>query len=430
MNLVLRFENSILEEPSLQDLGNGLILRCAKESDIKLLLELVSILFSQNVVPFLSRFLKDFPDFAIEDFFIIFDTNSGKIVATLCLIRSTCVLNGTEFPVGHMGIVGTHPDYRNQGLIRKLNEAFEARAAEYNLPMIVIAGIPFFYRIFGYEYAISMGGTLLVPSESIPALKQGEKEPVTITKVTAKSFPEYLRCREKGNTYLDFYRKLTQRDYNFLSGGELGEEGTIELYLVKQGNNAVGSFNLIAAWGNMEIRELWLEDAQFIPSILRFAKEISKKLGQSLHVQKPSKESLIPVLEQISRTTFGKAYAWYVRIPSIKRFLQAIRPVLEARLVDSEFKGWTGKLRLSCYHEGYELVFSKGKLVDIKQLEKKEISDMDISIPPLVANQLLMGYRTLEELSMIYPDVIWRAVRAPLISVLFPKIRAYIRPEV
>jgi predicted N-acetyltransferase YhbS len=414
----------------LQDLGNGLILRCAKKSDIKLLLEHVRVVFSENVVPIVRRFLKYYPDFPLEDVFVIFDTNSGKIVANLCLIRSTCVLNGTEFTVGHMGIVGTHPDFRNQGLIRQLNEVFEARVAEYDLPLVVIAGIPFYYRLFGYEYAISFGRTLPVPSESIPPLEKGEKEPVTITKVTAKSFQEYLKCREKGNTYLDFYRKLTQRDYSFLSKGKLGEEGTIILYIVEKGNHTVGSFNMIAAWGNIEIRELWLEDAQYIPSILRFTKQMTTKSGQLLHIQKPSKESLIPVLEQISGTTFGTAYAWYVRIPSIKHFLKTIKPVLEARLANSEFKGWTGTLRLSCYREGCTLIFSKGKLVDVKQLERKDIKDMDISIPPLVINQLLMGYRTFKELSMIYPDVIGRASKVPLVSVLFPKIRAYIRPEV
>ncbi len=414
----------------MRDLGNGLILRCAQKSDIKLLIEHVDTVFvDEEVGPLLSRLHKYHPDFPLTDNFVVYDTNKGKIAAYLCLFRSTCILNGTEFTIGHMEIVGTHPDYRNQGLIRWLNEAFEERVAEYGLPLLVIAGIPFFYRIFGYEYAIPLGGTLPVPSEAIPALKKGEKEPVTITKVTAKSFPLYLKCRDKGNAYLDFYRKLTLKDYGYLSKGKLGEAVAIELYLVKEGKRAVGSFHILVAWGNVEIRELWLEDAKYIPSILRFAKKITIKMSKPLHIEKPSKDSLIPYLERISGSCFGKAYAWYVRIPSIKRFLLTIRPVLETRLANSEFKMWTGRLRLSCYREGYELVFRKGKLVEVRHLERKEVKDMDVQIPPLVANQLLMGYRTFGELSQIYPDVLGNSLKIPLVEVLFPKIRACIRPE-
>lgn len=413
----------------MQGLGGGLVLRCAEESDFEGLIEHAKAVFEPADLPFLPRLIKFHRGFRYSDSFVVVDESSNKIVSFLCLVRYVCVLSGIELQVGQMEMVGTLPGHRHRSLIRALNAAFEDRVTEYGLDLLVIAGIPYFYRTFGYEYAIPLGGNLAIPTESVPALKKGEKEPVRIERVTEQTFPAYLECRQRRNSYLDLYRQVSPEDYQYYSAGGLGKECALEHYLVKQANRPVGSFNLTVAWGNLEIRELWLEDINHLPSVLRFAKAVAQKRELPLHVEPPSRDALLPYLERISGSKFAKPYCWYTRIPSIKRFLETLAPALEARIANSEFCGVTDTLRLSCYREGFDIVLRDGRISEIKGVPRQELRDVHVAVPPLVVNQLLLGYRSFPELSQIYPDVLANAVKVPVVTVLFPKLRANLMPE-
>jgi hypothetical protein len=109
--------------------------------------------------------------------------------------------------------------------------------------------------------------------------------------------------------------------------------------------------------------------------------------------------------------------------------VETIKPVIEQRIAQSDFKGLTESLRLSWYQEGLELVFKKGKLTAIKSIPREEIKDMHIAVPFPVIYQLLLGYRSIEELHQIFPDAGGRAIKTPIIRVIFPKIAALWMPE-
>ncbi len=416
--------------PILQrDLGNSLLLTSGEKTDIPAIIEHVVAVHGKGVKAGIQRWFAHHPAYPLRDSFLIKDSTTGKVVSYLGLARYRCNLEGTELPYGQMEIVGTLPEYRNKGLIRCLNEAFEHRAAEYGLPFLVIAGIPYFYRQFGYEYAIPLLRTLRLSTETIAALKSGEKEPVRIQKVTKSTFPQFLTCREQSNQYLDLYRVVTPKDFDYTAKGGLDGELSLEYYLVKKGKKAVGSFFISTEWGFLEIHDLWLADLTHLNSVLRWAKLKAQQHNLPLNVSFPSKPGLIEVLERTFRSTFTKGYAWYVRIPSVKFFLQTIRPVLEQRLAKSDLCGYSGDLRISSFRLGYELKFKQGKLVTVNHLDQSKLQERHLAIPPLVINQLLLGYRALAELIEHYPDVLIDASAIPLINVLFPKIRAKLTPE-
>lgn len=415
-----------------RDLGHGLLLRCAREADIESILEHVGTVHGADVVPTVRRIIGHFPDFPINDNFIVVDTERRLTVANLCLLRKRCVFGGIEFPYGQMEFVGTHPDYRGGGLIRQLNEAFEEKVVEYRLPFVVIAGIPYFYRQFGYEYAVPLEGgrgLLVIPTEVIPSLTNGDPEPVTVEKVKEAQFRTYLECRSKRNSYLDLYRDLDRRDWSYLTGGTLGEAGAIEMYLVEQNGRAVGSFFLYSGWGRLQICELWLEDVHMLYSVLRFAKKSAQTRGQPLAFELPTSPALKSVLEGLAGSKFPRSYAWYVRIPFIKRFLETIKHVLEQRIVASEFGMLSDTFRLGWHRQEVAIVFDQGMIVKVEELREDELTKSHVHIPPLVINQLLLGYRTLDGLIETYPDAHADPSRKRLAQVLFPEIRANLTPE-
>jgi predicted N-acetyltransferase YhbS len=414
----------------LNNTEGGFILRRAGESDMRQILEHVESVHGRDTAVYFQRLLDYYPGFHAGDNLIAADEATGRVVSHMCLYQSRCVLSGTELPVGHMGFVGTRPEHRNRGLIRRLNALYEERVWEYSLPLLVIAGIPYFYRTFGYEYAIPLRHMLTMPLQAALAPRGTGAELCRIEKVNADSFGAYLECRQQRNAHLDLYHKLSHQDCAFFTSGVLGEEEALEMYLLRKDGRAVGFFQVTTAWSSLEVRELWLEHRDMLPAVLRFAGELAREWKLPLVLEHPSAPTLAAELETLAGQAFHRPYAWYVRIPSLKRFLEVVGPALEKRLDGSGFRGLTGGVRVGCYREGFELVFEDGRLAEVKELGRDALDNLHASIPPLVVNQLLVGYRTLDELRQIYPDVQYDPTKKQLVEALFPKLRANLTPAV
>lgn len=122
-------------------------------------------------------------------------------------------------------------------------------------------------------------------------------------------------------------------------------------------------------------------------------------------------------------------YALYVRIPDLADFLQHIAAVLEQRLSRSILVGYTGECKISFYRDGLRLVFEQGRLQAIEPWQPVQWAE-DAAFPDLTFLQLVLGYRSLEELEYAFQDCIHRsgAARA-LLRALFPKQTSYIYPQ-
>jgi hypothetical protein len=120
-------------------------------------------------------------------------------------------------------------------------------------------------------------------------------------------------------------------------------------------------------------------------------------------------------------------YAWYIRMPDAAALLRALAPVLEARLAASTLAGFDGTLTVDRWVETLRLDISQGRVATVVSSRPRETDAPrgDLAIPPLLLAQLVLGYRTVEDLRAVYPDV-WRADRsAELLAVLFPRLRAW-----
>ena len=112
------------------------------------------------------------------DFAVVEDTNRAErpIVACACLWRQCWSYGGIPFGLGRPEYVATLPEYRNRGLIRAVFEMLHARSAARGDLVQAITGIPYYYRQFGYEYALDLGGSRTIPVAAIPAEKGEEQE--------------------------------------------------------------------------------------------------------------------------------------------------------------------------------------------------------------------------------------------------------------
>src|SRR5512139_2588764 len=149
----------------LRDLGHGLVMRRSTSDDADALAEFNGKIHGENEADTqrVAAWTRDLlarphPTLQPDDFTIIEETATGRIVSSMNLIPQTWTYEGIEFGVGRPELVGTLPEYRNRGLVRAQFEVIHQWSAERGHWVQGITGIPYYYRLFGYEMALELGG--------------------------------------------------------------------------------------------------------------------------------------------------------------------------------------------------------------------------------------------------------------------------------
>ncbi|MFW9957904.1 MAG: GNAT family N-acetyltransferase [Candidatus Odinarchaeota archaeon] len=413
-----------------QNLGDSLVMRNASKEDIPALLEHFKAVHGEGIIDQLRAMLEHYPRFTWEDSFIIENSNSGDVVSCVILLENVWVLDGIQVTSVEMEAVGTLNSYRNRGHIRLLNEKFEERATEHHPIILAVAGIPFFYRNLGYEYAASLGGGYTVTPGLIPKLPAGEDEPVTMRPVTSENFEEFLRYRDAHLPKRTWIRKIRPEDASYLMY-ELSSpmQEAFFFYLVKEKRKTIGAF-FLARWENrLDIVELYLDSHQYVDAVLRFALARAHEWNDiPVKVSPPNQKQIREYVSARTQVRNIARYAWCIKIPSVIHFIETISPLFSDRLRDTEFQHFSGELKATTYKEGFSLVFEKGAFIGVSEKEEKDSREYNLRIPNDALTRLLMGYETLDEIMAHEPDVECAATMKPLVRVLFPKLEAVVDP--
>jgi hypothetical protein len=314
-------------------------------------------------------------------------------------------------------------------------EVAHARSAALGHLVQGITGIPWYYRQFGYEYALALGGGRQTPLSSVPRLKDGEAEPYRLRPMTVADVPFVAPlCQQAEARSLvacprnaDYWRYL-------LTGPSAGafEHKPYQIIETPPGEPAGYVAPQLEMWGSLFIINEMETCAGLaravLPTVLRALKALgeaeARRQGRELTLlyfgfgsEHPA-FSAAPDLFPISRPT----YAWYMRVADLPAFLRQIAPALEARLAASPCAGYTGELLISQFTGGLRLVFEKGRLSAVEPWQPpQDGDDARANFPPLVFLQLLFGLRSLAELRAAFPDCAVKDETRPLVEALFPK---------
>jgi GNAT superfamily N-acetyltransferase len=382
-----------------------------------------------------------------SDFALVEDARTGTIVAATCLISQTWEYSGVPFPVGRPEIVATLPEYRNRGLIRAIFELIHARSAAKGHMVQGITGIPYYYRQFGYEYAVDLGGGRDVPFAQIPARKEGEDEPFALRPATVDDLPQVMtlydreRARATVSTRLELsYWRYVLEEQNPASG----EGWNTRIISDVRGNTLGYVLTRRVRWDDsLAVVGLAVVDGvsylEILPSVLRglqvYAEQVPARAADVPPVSKlrfmlGRHHPLYEVLGTSLAPGKPEPYAWYVRVPDVPAFLMHVRTVLEARLAASAVAGHTSELRIDFYRGGLKLTFERGRLkaaVPWRRGHNWEAGGQ-CGFPPLVFLQLLFGHRRLDELRYAFADVWADSEARPLLEALFPPRLAWVLP--
>ena len=430
------------ESAPLQNLGDGLILRRGAIEDAERLGQFNAQIHGDNPqdAAGVSAWTRDLaigthPTFRPEDFLIVEDQTVGKIVSSVCLIDQVWAYEGVDFKVGRPELVGTDPAYRSRGLVRRQFEILHQWSQEREQLVQAITGIPNYYRQFGYEMGLQLGGGRFGYEPQVRPLKEGQEEPYRIRLATetdiswlAKMYA--LECRHSlvsavWDEVLWCY-EISGKSHENINRGlpciiENGEGHPVG-YLVHPGG----------PWGTMmPVVRFQVDEgvafAAVLPGVIRYLWKIGQEYCAALN-RKLDTFGLWLGADHPAYKIKGNdlrerpTYAFYMRVPNLPAFLKRIAPVLEARLHESVCAGHTGELKVSFYRAGVKLVWEGGKLVSVENWKPKIREDEgNAAFPDLTFLQLMFGYRNLDEIRYAYADCWCSNEAAVLLGCLFPK---------
>jgi len=428
------------------ELGDGLVLRRATASDIDALIAFNTIVHSRGDDPATDAGASTadllgkrhpHPVTGPENFTVVEDTATGAIASSLCLIPQTWNYAGVSFPATLVEMVGTLPEYRNRGLVRKQFEVVHRWCAERGVLVQAIAGIPWYYRQFGYEYAVQFGPGRTARRATTPKL-DGE-EPVRLRAAVEgdAAFLAGLEDVARGRWLLTSVRDEQHWRYE-IAGRDSDSDSCTQIQIIERPDGRLlGHVAYVVppdevAWiVSFEVvpEVSWLE---VVPTVLRHvlaavdARGADEKMetyaAMELGPEHPAYRAMPDIL-----STPPKGYALCLRVSDLPAFITRVAPVLEQRLAGSVAHGYSGELPINFYRGGIRLVLQDGKLSSVVA-ERLDVS-VAASLPDLTFLQLLFGYRSLAELDAWYPDCVIRTNEARvLLNALFPKQPSFVWP--
>jgi hypothetical protein len=427
-----------------RDLGDGLILRWATPED------------SEELAAFNIRIHSDSPDepetelgawtrdlmngrhptTGPSDFTVVVDTNNGhKIISSLCLISQTWTYGGIPFGVGRIELVGTDEDYRRRRLVRQQFNVIHAKSAARGELVQAITGIPWYYRQFGYEMGLALGGSRQLVWSRQPKPKADQEEQYQLRPATKDDMPllAELYGRHCAHSLIARSRDETMWRYEMDDPTPTSYYARFFYVIETKAGEPVGYVEHTTWKTAVVVRELAVMPGHSLRGVALFLGRHFQKEAEKLNQERkdpltllsfslgpghPVYDALDPELEKLR-----PSYAWYMRVADLPGFIQHIKPVLEERLAASVMDGHSGTLRLNFYHSQITLEFEKGKLAQIGTYEPKHFEDGDAFFPELTFLQLLFGYRSFQQLREAFADCFPENNDAPvLLSILFPPL--------
>ena len=397
--------------------------RLETDDDIEQYLELIRNVFGQTSgADNLAKNLIDHhPHMTLKNFFVM--KHQGKIVATLNLIPVQWSIGGIPLKVAEMGHVATLPEYRHRGLQRTLANEFHKEVERHGYDVCAIEGIAYFYRQFGYEYALPLLEETKIRLEQLPTSStKTDIRPFTPEDIgTAGQLLAQSQKRFYVHTVRDESIWRMQEETKTAAGDKF------EGYSLERNGEMVAYFRIS---DRPEEKALVLREASDMDdysneAILAFLKDLGRQRSFEYLVSRMSyQDPLMQKLVSLGAVQDDPPYAWQIRVPDYAAVFWKMKPLFDSRLAESSYRHLTEKFNFNFRRYTIQVNVEDGSIREIEKLDTNE--DRTIGLNPLVFVQLLLGHRSRQELEMIYPDFRIRQSHKHLIDVLFPKSTSHI----
>ena len=333
----------------------------------------------------------------------------GRAVATATLLDETLVVRDTALPVGQVELVATDTDYEHRGYVRALMRWCHERSWDRGHVAQVMIGIPYFYRRFGYVYAIPMHSYASL--EQLPDIDPS----IDVRLATDSDIPEMAGLQARVQAGFDVTMPHSDETWRWL----VEREGTQQLVATRR-HEIIGSARTTPFVESEPalVAEIASDDAAAVAALLAEASGSTTARGATVELR-PGVPGLAAMLGAPQRPDW-----YYVRIPDIGKLFAALRPELEHRLQQSEFATSDQLVELSFWESQLAFPIANGRVGPISTGGPRQVivSQGGSGLPPDAVPHLLFGCGA-AGLEARFPDC-YLGEQAALMQALFPPRRA------
>ncbi|MGV9308688.1 GNAT family N-acetyltransferase [Nonomuraea sp. NPDC003727] len=390
-------------------LAGGLVLRQAQPAD----LDQIGALLAERGEPADAldhRLVVQDPDAGWSACAVVVD--GDRVVSTATLLDEDVRIGGIHLPAGQIELVATDREYEGRGLVRALVRWAHDRSAARGHVIQVMIGIPYFYRLFGYEYAIDIPQAPAVrtppPGEATPVLRAARPSDV----------PAMAALQEAAQNRFDVAMPHSAARWRWLLAHEAST-----LRVLERAGTVVAAGRTTPPGDEVLLAEAAAVDEAAARDLLRGVAALTP--GSRLNVvHRAGTVTAAAWQEFLDHEPRKRAEQYYVRVPDAAALLDRLRPLLRQRLTaagidragrDIVISTFGAHYRIPVHAEGIGEVVTGGPMQG-----PGTVGGLGVAPDHLAA--LLFGPHGYEGLSRIRSDVY--TGEEELFQALFPPLTA------
>lgn len=338
--------------------------------------------------------------------------DGDRVVSTATLLDEEVRVGDVRLPAGQVELVATDRAYEGRGLVRALmGWAHERSAARGHLIQVMI-GIPYFYRLFGYEYAIDIPPALAVRTPT------PDPAPATLRAARPADLPALADLQEAVQGRFDVAVPHPAARWRWLLDHEASD-----LWVVERGGTVVASGRTTPPDDGVLLAEAAAVDVAAARELLHGV--AARYPHEALHVVHRAgtvtaaawQDVVVPAPRQT-------AEQYYVRIPDAVALLDRLRPLLWQRLTAAGVELPAGGIVISTFGAHYRLPVHADGLGEVVTGGTMQSPGAvgGAAVAPDYLPALLFGPRGMAGLAELRPDVY--AGDQTLFHALFPPLTA------
>lgn len=405
--------------PLYQPIGDGLLLRQATLEDKAKIAEFQNqILGADSKVEIEALFEGVHSGSKAEDFLVIVDQDE-RIISSLALLEVEWRVGQTRLRIGQPEFVGTLAEYRGRGLVRQQFDIIHSWMQKRGLAFAVIGGISYYYRLYGYEYALDIYRAGLLTAEQPRDLIQPPPG-VEVRLASENDAPALTQLQRTENAQVDIAMDIPEKAWQWTAQVRRLDVNEAEDWVAVQAGQVIGTARIIGKLENLMMHNISGNQTAVVALVAHALR--LPGLGKLRIGARPDST----VGRWVARFETGntRPYAWYMRVNDPLLAFQQLSSEFERRIATSAFAGLNRELELGFFRFGIKLTFADGKIMFVERLPGQQ--SPKIGIPPDLLPKLLFGYRDIDQLANLYPDFFgdddWQ-----LLKVLFPALTNNIR---
>ena len=387
-------------------LPDGLVLRAARPVDLAQIGELLSARGDESDATD-HRLVVEDPDLGCECCAVVVD--GDRVVSTALLLDETLRVGDVTLSAGQVELVATQPAYEGRGLVRALMHWAHTRSHARGHVLQVMIGIPYFYRLFGYEYAIDM-----------PAARKLADPPVAghgFRRAAADDIPVLTALQDAAQRTADVAMPHPAARWRWLLQHE-----SSSTWVVERDGVVVASARVRAADDDVLVAEAAAVDARAADQLLSC---LVDSFGEEMAIVHRPGTVTGSAWEDRLAGPRPQAEQYYVRLPAPELLLDLLRPLMYQRLVAAGVDRVGKDVVISTFGRHYRMPVTATGLGPVQVGGPMQgpgaVGGAGVAPDHLAA--LLLGPLGIEGLTCIRPDV-YAGPDAELFTALFPPTTA------